>query len=264
MIEKLPSSIQAINNLPQDQKWRIYKQLIANWVFDRFDIDPVTLLKDGEEVVKVRCPDASRAMELEIRHLPNAHDPVVYLNMVDTFTNQLMVLLVVINDPQAPRFNVDIDQYGNNTNFGTSSRNIPEELRAMQAGLAPGQIKRGLRSFKASVPVFEDFVSRMGHDIFFIEPLSYHNAIVFERYGFAYMYGKRDMEWINQAFQPDGELHKKLDDSNPFRHSSFWNRIAGRSWAIHDGILGYPFTGFQMYKRLGQHAGIQTFPHARW
>ncbi|MEL6310279.1 MAG: hypothetical protein AAFQ52_19225 [Chloroflexota bacterium] len=191
-------------------------------------------------------------------------DPIMYLNLADTFNNQLLVLLVVVNDPHAERFNVDIDQDGNPTNYGTSSRNVSAELDAMNAGLAPGQIRPGLRAFRRSVPVFETFVENMGHDMFMIEPLAYHNAIVFERYGFNYMRGLKDMHLIHEQFQADGELHQRLDDENPFRQEIYANRIIGRSWAIHDGILGHPFTGFQMYKRIYKHAGIETFPNATW
>jgi len=184
--------------------------------------------------------------------------------MADTFNNQLLVLLVQVNDPNAPRFNTDQDEQGNPTNFGTSSRNLPAEKAAMAYGLAPGQVRAGLRSFRKTVPIFEDFVSRMGHDIFFIEPLAYHNAIIFERYGFNYLRGLSEMKHINQEFQPDGEYYSKLTDINPFRHTDSWNSVRGRSWAIHDGILGHSYTGFQMYKRLGKDAGINTFPDALW
>jgi hypothetical protein len=114
------------------------------------------------------------------------------------------------------------------------------------------------------VPLFEKFVSRMGHDLFLIEPLAYHNAIVFERYGFNYMRGHQEMISINRRFSPGGELYRKLSDDNPFRSPDAWNTVRGRSWAIHDGILGHPFTGFQMYKRVGKEAGVNTFPEAFW
>ncbi|MBZ0292315.1 MAG: hypothetical protein K8L99_07080, partial [Anaerolineae bacterium] len=64
--------------------------------------------------------------------------------------------------------------------------------------------------------------------------------------------------------QPGGSLYARLRDDNPFRQPTAWQTVRGRSWAIHDGILGYPFTGFQMYKTIGQHAGINTFPDAQW
>jgi hypothetical protein len=203
-------------------------------------------------------------MELSVRHDPADRDPILYMNMADTFNNQLLVLLVVVNDPDAERYHVDVDQYGNSTNFGTTSRNIPAEVAAMKAGLSPGQIRKGLRAFKKTMPNFENFVSNMGLDLFLIEPLAYHNAIVFERYGFNYMRGLKDMKLIHEGFQEGHELHQKLNSKNPFRDKDAWKTVRGRSWAIHDGILGHPFTGFQMYKRIGIDAGVETFPDAIW
>jgi hypothetical protein len=148
--------------------------------------------------------------------------------------------------------------------LGTISRNLPAEIAAMRAGLAPGQIYRGLRNFKQSMPLFERFVSNLKHDIFLIEPLAYHNAIVFERYGFNYMRGHGEMMRIHKEFQSGGELYQKLAPEKPFRQPGFHKTVRGRSWAIHDGILGHPFTGFQMYKRVGISANINTFPNAHW
>jgi hypothetical protein len=100
--------------------------------------------------------------------------------------------------------------------------------------------------------------------MYFVEPLYYHNAVIFERYGFAYQVGRRQMERIHSGFQEGGELCQKLDDSNPFRSSQAANSIRLRSWAIHDGILGEPFTNVTMYKRVGASANISTTPGCQW
>ena len=73
-----------------------------------------------------------------------------------------------------------------------------------------------------------------------------------------------EMKEIHEEFQEGGDLIRKLADNNPFRSSDAWQSVRGRSWAIHDGILGHPFTGFQMYKRIGKDAGVNTFPDATW
>lgn len=259
-----PGSIRGINNLGTPDKYAIYRTLIVSWIYARFSIDPQTLTQDNRPVVFMNCPENSRAMELSIWHKPGAQDPVMYINMVDTFNNQLLVLLVVINDPESPRFAIDRNVNGESTHLGTQGRNIPAEIEAMEAGLAPGQIRFGLRISRSVVPVFEKFVERMGHSMFLIEPLTYHNAINFEGFGFSYLYGRQDMERIHQEFLPGGSLHNHLDGSSPFRHPDAWKTVRGRSWAIHDGILGHPFTGFQMYKRLGMSGGVNTFPDAKW
>lgn len=259
-----PTSIRAINALPEDEKGAIYQTLLPEWLYTTYGVDRHTLTVNGQRVVRFRCPVGSRALESIVRRNAADIDPMLYLNMADTFNNQLLVLLVVVNDPDAPRFNIDHDEDGNPTHLGTTTRNIPAEIDAMRAGLAPGQVRQGLRVFRQLVPVFEQFVTNMGHDLFFIEPMSYHNAIVFERYGFSYVRGFQEMQNINREFQPGGAFHMKLGGDNPFRPSDAWQTVRGRSWAIHDGILGHPFTGFQMYKRIGHHAGVNSFPESRW
>lgn len=261
--DQWPNSIRGINNLPEDEKQAIYGTLLPDWLAD-YGITPTTSATERFPNVIFRCPAGTRAMEVTVRRHPADRDPLLYLNMADTFNNQLLVLLVIVNDLDAPRFNIDVDQHGNPTHFGTVSRNIPAELAAMQAGLAPGQVRQGLRAFKRSIPIFEEFVRKLQHDLFLIEPLAYHNAIIFERYGFNYIKGKGEMLRIHQEFQPGGFLHSRLSADNPFRHPEAWKSVRGRSWAIHDGILGHPFTGFQMYRRLGVEAQINTFPDAEW
>jgi hypothetical protein len=259
-----PGSIREINNLPEVEKRAIYTTLIPDWVYTNYGLNKEKLAAEGHEAVQIRCPKGSRALEISVKRKAIECDPVLYLNMADTFNNQLIVLLVVVNDPDSERFNIDVDEYGNKTHLGTTGRNASAEKAAMKAGLAPGQIRRGLRSFKTAVPLFEEFVKKMGHDMFLIEPLAYHNAIIFERYGFNYLRGYKDMMQIDKDFRPGGEVFLRLSADNPFRHPDYWNKVRGRSWAVHDGILGHPFTGFQMYKRIGLHAGVNTFPDGQW
>jgi len=259
-----PNSIREINDLGKSERIEIYKSLIPDWVYSDFGIDNSTFMKNGHQVVNFRCPSGSRALEISVKNEAKDKDPILYLHMADTFTNQLLVLLVQVNDPQSPRFNTDQDEHGNPTSFGTTGRNIPAELAAMEYGLAPGQVRSGLRSFRKLVPLFEEFVENMGHDLFFIEPLAYHNAIVFERYGFSYLRGLSEMRRIDTEFRPNGDVYHRLTNESPFRQVDSYQSIRGRSWAIHDGILGHPFTGFQMYKRIGRHAEVNTFEDAVW
>lgn len=260
---KWPDTIRGINDLSEEQKHAIYRSLLPDWALPEYGLDFYNP-EDNPSVITLRCPSKSRAVEITVKRHIKDHDCLFYLNMADTFNHQLIVLLVVVNDLDSPRYDTDVDPHGNPTQLGTASRNLVAEQAAMQAGLSPGQVRRGLRAFKLLVPVFEEFVSQMGHKMFFIEPLSYANAIMFERYGFNYQRGLKDMMRIHEDFQPGGVLHTKLAPDNPFRMPDAWQTVRGRAWAIHDGILGHPFTGFQMYRRVGKHAGISTFPDARW
>jgi acetoin utilization protein AcuC len=201
---------------------------------------------------------------MRLYHEPGFPDPILYAHLTDTLNGQIHVLLYILNDPHSPRFDVDRMPDGTPTRFGTLKRNLEAERASLQAGLSPGQVRRGLRLARPATTAFEQFVSSLGHELYFIEPLYYHNAIIFERYGFTYQMGKRRMEQIQAGFQPGGELHQRLDDSNPFRSSKAADSIRLRSWAIHDGILGEPFTNVTMYKRIGKPAGIDTAPNCKW
>ncbi len=254
-----PQSIRAINELEREIKEILYLSLIPRSVLERFDI-----ARSDPALLQINCPPDTRSVEVVLYHRPHAKDPLIYLQMADTLNSQIALLLLVVNDPESPRFNVDIDENGLPTHFGTLRRNIPEEIRATEAGLAPGQVRRGLRISREAIPTFEQFIARTGHDMVIIEPLTYNNAIVYERYGFAYFQGQLRMEWIDQVLRPGGKFFERFDSSTPFRRADAWRSIRGRSWAIHDGILDEPFGNIRMYKRIGRHVGITTFPEGVW
>jgi hypothetical protein len=254
-------SLHQINLLPDPVKVDLYRALLPLDVLRGYGIDPITLCDaQANQLVSFTCPPGSHSVEIDVRPECGFPDPLLYLELADTRLNQIEVVLLVINDPHSERFETDRDWRGERTKFGTFRRNLPEELRAMAAGLAPGQVRRGLRLTGLVLPLFERFVQRMGHDYYLADPLAYHNAILFERQGFNYVQGLRRMEWIHSAFQPGGPLHQVLDGSTPFRGPDAWRTVRGRSWAIHDGVLGEPWHGVRMYKRAGQNAGVDTFP----
>jgi hypothetical protein len=144
---------------------------------------------------------------------------------------------------------------------------VPAEAAAMQAGLAPGQVRRGLRVLAEAVASFDAFVTGLGRDLYLVEPIAYHMAVILERHGFKYQQGRRWMESIHRRFAPGGDLQARLDGSTPFRMPGAERSIRGRSWAIHDGILGEPYTGVRMYRRVGAPPGetvVLTFPEGLW
>jgi acetoin utilization protein AcuC len=176
---------------------------------------------------------------------------------------QIHVLLYILNDPNSPRFDVDRMPDGRTTRFGTLRRNLETEKEALEAGLAPGQVRSGLRMLSKAILSFEKFIESLGHEIYFVEPLYYHNAVIFERYGLTYQMGRRRMEAYHAGFSEGGEFLPLLDGST-FRKPEAINSIRLRSWAIHDGILGEPFTDVTMYKRVGKSAGVNTTPGCDW
>lgn len=257
-------TIASRNQLPIPEKRALYARFIPRQLLERFGIGPELEDAQGRSLVKFAFEAGSTDLVVELRHQVDAEDPLLYAHITDTMNGQLHVLLYVINDPESPRFDVDRLPDGTPTEFGSEVRNLPAEVAAMQAGLAPGQIRRGLGMLKFAIPSFEAFVTEAGQSMYFMEPLYYHNAVIFERHGFSYSRGRRRMLAFNEGFQLGGELAQRLDGSTPFRAPEHAMSIRGRSWAIHDGIAGAPFTEVTMYKRVGQRAEINTFPNAAW
>ncbi|HLE50686.1 MAG TPA: hypothetical protein VI755_01395 [Anaerolineales bacterium] len=259
-----PSTIMGINQLIPAEKREVYSRLIPPSLISRFHLDATFMDKDGGDLLSLRGSPGSPSVEMALRHRADFPDPILYGHLSDTLNGQIHILLYILNDPESPRFDVDRMSDGRPTVFGTQFRNLGAELAAMQAGLAPGQIRRGLRMLSEAIIGFENFIHSLGHVLYFAEPLYYHNAIIFERYGFTYQKGRKLMERIEAGLSPGGDLLAKLDRATPFRLPEAADSIRLRSWAIHDGILGEPFGDVTMYKHVGKIAGVQTCPDTPW
>jgi hypothetical protein len=258
-----PSTIGSINQLPEEEKRRIYASVIPRPLLERFHL-PDADSRRIQNFMEFKFASGSSDVEMSLFHDERFPDPVLYGHLTDTLNGQIHILLYILNDPESPRFNVDRMPDGSSTKFGTLRRNLEAETSALKAGLAPGQVRHGLRMLPAATATFEKFIQSLGHDIYFVEPLYYHNAIIFERYGFNYQEGRRFMDRIQKGFAADGDLTAHLDGSNPFRQPEAAASVRLRSWAIHDGILGEPFTNVTMYKRIGKPAGVNTCPEIVW
>jgi hypothetical protein len=258
-------SIAGLNALSEAERLAYLRVMFPADLLQRFQIDPVNLTDaSGRSLIRWVGDPGQSSVEISLLPVYEAVDPLLYFHLTDTVTRQVHILLAVANDPDSPRFDVDRMPDGSKTHFGVFKRNLEAESAAFNAGLTPGQIHRGLRVLRPMMEAFESFIVELGHDMYFVEPLQYHNAISFERYGFAYQQGRRWMQSLNTRFSEGGDLLAKLDGSTPFRQPSAAKSIRGRSWAIHDGLLGEPYTGVTMYKRVGVHAGVETFPGAIW
>lgn len=257
----IPFSIGGINKLPEVEKREIYSRYIPDQLIEKFSLGDVAHNKD---LLHFRFAEGASDVEMMLYHQVGFPDPILYAHLADSISGQIFILLYIMNDPTSPRFNVDKMPDGSPTQFGIRKRNIEAEKAAMEAGLSPGQIRRGLRSLGYAIGAFEEFIRQLGHDIYYIEPLYYHNAVIFERYGFGYQMGRKLMNEIQAGFGERGKLRQALDNSNPFRSSKAANSIRLRSWAIHDGILSEPFTNVTMYKRVGVSANINTASGCEW
>jgi len=262
----LPISIRSIGGLPADARRRICRTLIPPSLLTRVGVDPITWNGvDGNSQVVLSADPDKGLINLSIKDSRDAPDIFFCVELADNAFNGIDLNLLLLNDPTSPRFRTDYDAEGRPTYFGTVRRNLAEEERAMQAGLAPGQIRASLSASRLFFEQLDTFLSFLSHQAITLEPLTYASAWVFERRGFAYMRGHKLMDDIQREFQPGGKLNVALDSSTPFRQPDQWRTVRGRAWAIQDGILSVLDTRWndlRMVKQVGRHAGVNTFPDA--
>jgi hypothetical protein len=255
------SSLQAINRLDEPEKERIYSTLLPQRLRGILGLAENGLCNSaGERLITFIAPKGLPLVRIETRSKLNGGVVVFFLELSDTQYHQMELSFCIIRDPNSPSYAVDVDETGENNWFASQGRNIPEELRAMRAGLFPNQTHNGLQLFAAFFPLLERFTDALGIEMIVAEPLSYDNAIRYEKYGFDYLRGRQLMMEIDREFQPGGRYFLRLDGSTPFRMPGMERTVNGRSWAIHDGIMDKPWDEVQIYRMIGVHAGINTFP----
>lgn len=253
-------SILELSRISEKERQELLKLLIPKDIFMRYNISQETLLnQQGERVVAFYYPESHYWISIRVKKELKDKDCILELDLEHTPTHQLELSFIMINDPDSERFYLDVDEHGKKTIFGTVRRNIKEEIRAMDAGLAPFQIRKGLGLFKVFKLCLEDFAKKLDYQMIFTYPLGYHNAIHYERHGFGYVTKKAWMEEINERFHEGRDLYEKLDNSSPFRRRGMEKTPIGRSWAIYDGILGEPFRDVKMVKVVGKDFHISTF-----
>ena len=230
--------IQRISRLSQSEKEGLYRILIPPSLYHRFGIDPLSLCNaNGKKVVRFFCPEEDRTCLVEIMPA-GSEDPLYSLQLSDTIDfSQIELDFVIVNDPGSGKFNTHIDTEGRDTLFGWAARNLHEEEKAMAAGLFPGQIRKGLSLTREVIYVLDFFCRMLDIKSIELEALFYHNAVTYERFGFGYRTGYKNMVRIHELFQPGGKLYRRLDGSTPFRNRELAHTVRGRSWAIHDEIL---------------------------
>jgi len=261
--------IRRINQIPRWERESFYRCLIPPLLYHHFGIDPLSLCDaKGEKRARFFCPKGDRTSLVEVK-LEGMEEPLFSTQLSDTtdFT-QMNWDFLVVNDPVSPKFNTHIDSEGRDTLLGWASRNLIEEEKALEAGLFPGQVRKGMRLTREAFHLLERFCSMFDIKSIRLEALFYHNAITHERHGFSYFSGYRQMKRIHELFQPGGLLFNKLDNSTPFRKPEFAHTVRGRSWAIHDGILeevdealfDEGWVSPVMYHMIENSRGMITFP----
>lgn len=260
-----PVSLREVAEWDVERQRMLFRILVPVRLLVRYHIDPVRGTdEEGKPVVFARRGRNEGSYRFELYHRGDATEPMAELEMADTQFNQIEVVWVTLQDPLAHRYDIDIQPDGDSTMRGTTARNVVAEEGAMMAGLAPGQVRRGLRAFGWLAERIETFMLCLNQHEYIAQPLFYHTAILFERYGFGYMQGKALMEEVHNGFQPGGEYYAKLDESTPFRRAVLAGTIRGRSWAVHDGIMDDRWDRVRMVKRVGVDANVRTAPGVLW
>jgi hypothetical protein len=255
------TSIAELNALPFAVRANLYLRLVPDALLTMFDVDRRALLEaDGR--VRITAPDHAPWGRIELRTAAEDRDPVLLVDVGMSAFAVPELSLVQINDPRAPRYSIDRDEDGQDTLLGTAGRNLAEERRALDAGLAPGQVRRGLRMLGEVLTAMDAFCQLLGREFYLVEPLFYHSAILYERRGCDYFIGRDRMEAIHAEFQSGEALWRRLDDSTVFRRRGGESSVRLRSWAIHDGILGEPWDGVKMFRVPDAPARVSTFPGA--
>ena len=255
------TSLSQVNALPTPERDQCYLSTVPAPLWERFGLDPVAFTDpQGRPIAKVEARPGEPSVRLTIWHRGGAPDPVFFLRLAESRYGLLQISFIFLNDPHGPRFGVDLDDEGQVTEFGVHSRNRREEESAMRAGLAPGQIRPGLRMLGPTLDRIEALAARLGKAALLLEAFFYHNAVLYERHGFGYLAGQERMEEIQRGFSSGGLLEALLDGQTPFRCPGAGASIRGRSWAIHDGILPAPWWPPVMYRPIGIRLGVGTVP----
>jgi hypothetical protein len=253
-------TVLALNALPLEVSEQLYVRLVPPELLARFGVSPDTFMNArGERLLRIAAPAGQPWARIELRVHENARDPVLLLDVGTSAFGVPELAFMQVNDPDAPRFAIDRGADGQDTLLGTVERNHPEEARALGAGLAPGQVRRGLRLLGRVLECMDDFCSLLGREFYLVEPLFYHSAVAYERHGCDYLAGRELMAEIDAGFARGADLELRLDGSTPFRDPANAATARGRSWAIHDGILGREWGPVKMYRITGGRPGVATF-----
>jgi hypothetical protein len=259
-----PTTVRRLLALPEAERAAYFDFLVPFELRARYGLPERGSWADDAATFRwIPLPEPG-SLRLEVWPDPDAGDPALALELADTYLGHLEAAWVVLNDVASPRFDLDHDERGEAIPLGSSVRNLREELRALAAGLAPNQVRSGLRMFGPLIARIEGFAATLGVDTLYVAPLAYHNAVKYEQYGFTYASGEEEMEWIHRQFAPGGVLRRRMDGLRPFRMPRMANTVRGRSWAIHDDLLGRRWMAPQMYKFVGRNFSTRTCPGVPW
>lgn len=242
-----------LNRLTDEQRGRLVRSLVPEAVWGQHArlVEAGLAAGDADDLQAV-CRPVQGELKLRSPAARAGRDFAFLLDLDERDGGEIELAFIQINDLMRARYDIDVDEDGLSTLLGTARRNIAAEVRAMEAGLGPGQVRHGLGCFAEFMGRLSDFCQAVGCARIQLQPLTYHNALMYERAGFAYTSGRAVMERIDAGFQPGGDYFARLDGSTPFRRPEAAGDQRLRSWAIHDGVLGHPMPELRMHREIGR------------
>jgi len=140
----VPATLKQLNELPEGAKKRIYRALIPPDLLTKFNIDPISWKGRGDHQLTLKAEPLSGEVNISISKMSDSSEEFFCLQLLDNAINGIDLNFLLISDPLSSRFDTDRHADGSLTLFGKARRNLVAEEQAKQAGLAPGQVRKGL------------------------------------------------------------------------------------------------------------------------
>src|SRR3989304_3483343 len=124
--------------MPEKERERFLSVLLPRRLLAMFSIDPETFRNDrGVRGVGFVCPERMPVFQVDLRRDPDDRDAAYFLDLSNSVFGQMEVSFVIVNDPGSERFDIDVDEHGQDTYFGTARRHGPGGVPGGKAGVGP-------------------------------------------------------------------------------------------------------------------------------
>ena len=263
-------SLQELNGLPAPLREGLYGRLIPPEVCARFGVDPATGLNGaGHRLLRVFAPPEQSWARIELRASRDDRDPLV---LVDVEMGPFAVpelSFVQVTDPDAERFAIDRDEDGAGHALRHGDPQPRRGASRARGGTRPGPgaawtaaPRSGAGLDGRLLPAAREGAVPGGAALLPLgAPLRAARLRLPAR---PRADGRRSTGSSIRAAGCTG----RSTASTAFRQPGFARTIRGRSWAIHDGILGaldgMAWGGVKMYRLVGRPASVSTFPAAAY
>ncbi len=239
-----------INVLPSRVREEIYLRLVPDRLLavvclDRHDADG----QRGHVPVRIAAPDGAAWARVELRAKPDDRDPALLLDIGHVGVRRARAVA-----------RADQRSVGRRALPSTATRTVSTPCSAPSAatrsrsgapwppGSPPARCDPGSACWGRCWSRWTTFAGSSGRSSTSWSRSSITRPSSTSDAAAATSSGASAWRQIHQGFQPGGDLHRRLDDSSPFRRRGLERTARGRSWAIHDGVLDDPWQGVKMFR----------------